>query len=1555
MLKYALHTIAIQFIGTQRRERVEMDSKSKLALLILSVFLSSLLPINISADSGNTDKGNGIPLVSIKQGSGYFSTEPIEQVPTQVNAYEYKSETLPMQSIENLIGSSPINTAVVLGDSVVVSTLDGDIIATPHTLTTSGWVDVRYQIKTFEGPVEISFGFNGVDQVQMVKGESFETYNATKYRSVETIQTKEFKPEVVISVKTNLSMPTKADTDISLNSKYVEITCIQHSGSESIQVVNKLAYDTYDSKTGIYSYKEYGLINEPYLETVTDWKPSTDAVRVEIKSLQGSNRWDTLAQTPIVKNTWYSTRFWVDIPFKGMDTVSGKYNIAIKPVGADLLSAIILDPWYNSSWLYRKSITVTTPSSGYQTKIIVGYNSTAVGEDVDCNSHCNTTFADLRFTAADGSTLLHYWTESSNTTSPYYAATVWVENGEVPSSTIYMYYGNNGAASASDGDNTFQFFDGFTTAWNVPVKWEGDIASGSVAGGILTFRVAALAHDYLLSVYGASSTTAAMRVRANVTASSVHGDYSAIVFGNDTQAATLTFDHSGTHFSECTKNGWTNWTFTNNGFSANAYYIYDLQVVSNTTFYYYQNGTGGFIDNGYNTVPAYNPLCAEFDLGDHDSVREVYMIDWVLIRKLSATPQTFGGYGSEATESDEVITLAATSVEEDTATTGGNITYSMSNVTAWGIQYGDNPAYGSWANTTSNPGVPYAYSKNLTSLTKGQLYYFRAFVQSTATIGYGSQLTFLTKPDPPTLLSTSAYNTTAVQLTWTVGTGADITYIRYSNVSYPATVGSGTWGANVTAPTATVIIGGLTSLQTYYFSVWSISTGGGLEQASDTYVCGSQQVAGAPTVTTNAVSGYGNDWATASGTQTGGYPASTLFGFQYGSTVAYGSWANTTTTVTGGLFTATISGLTSSATYHYRAFALNAYGIGYGADMTFATAGTAVLYENYLYGCNTTWSQSYESTSANVTSNYTATQVFGNNWTAQTFTTTQSHSVHQVVLWASRSATAAAGYMYVSIREANTDNVTSPDMAIGLYAISLVSTTGGPIEVSLDNEIQLDTTKKYAIVVRAPAADATNYISLWSSNTSGTSIYAGGNAIRSVNGGGTWTSYTGYDVYFSIIGRPQPIYGNVQAAQSFTVSTSPHTATKVRLILGRVGQPGNIYVSIRNYTGGVISNADLALVTLNGNAITLDKASYDCVLVPEKSLEANKQYAIVITAPSGDRYNYILMCADAGAGYAGGTALMSIDSGISWIVQTFDYNFEIWGNACLNVLNTKVFKNYLVTGDWLIVSETLNVSPPYYDNNQDPSTLFVLSFMGLTGTTYASTPCELWEKGPIVIYLNPTQASALTWGGNYKVRLTDLAGTTFSEYALLSTDWSASSLIYLDNWVRLVAKDMEAYKTAKTGATVTYLTYVADKGYVLNQDGGAIFNQACPRLSYVRPNIFQITSNTPDISTTSVPMPGATIDYRVRLGSYISGLLDQLAGAMGVDDVKTAGGILMVAIYFLVAFGTVMKGFAWAGMIAAFPIILMGMYFGLLDVTMIIIILVILAFLFVREFFFKGG
>ncbi|MCX6791075.1 MAG: DUF2341 domain-containing protein [Candidatus Gribaldobacteria bacterium] len=111
--------------------------------------------------------------------------------------------------------------------------------------------------------------------------------------------------------------------------------------------------------------------------------------------------------------------------------------------------------WYNSSWLYRKPVTIdntsgTSTLTNYQVKVTVLYDS-----------KMQSNFNDIRFTDLDGTTLLDHWLEVSTSSV---SATFWVEVPNIAATstkTIYMYYGNSSATSTSNGDNTFEFFDDF--------------------------------------------------------------------------------------------------------------------------------------------------------------------------------------------------------------------------------------------------------------------------------------------------------------------------------------------------------------------------------------------------------------------------------------------------------------------------------------------------------------------------------------------------------------------------------------------------------------------------------------------------------------------------------------------------------------------------------------------------------------------------------------------------------------------------------------------------------------------------------------------------------------------------------------------------------------------------------------------------------------------------------------------------------------------------------------------------------------------------------------
>ncbi|MFX0206349.1 MAG: DUF2341 domain-containing protein, partial [Candidatus Hodarchaeota archaeon] len=129
-------------------------------------------------------------------------------------------------------------------------------------------------------------------------------------------------------------------------------------------------------------------------------------------------------------------------------------------------------------WTFRKYHTIM-PAAGagtnYQVKFNVHYGSgTDSGGDVYLNGHCQTDFDDIRFTSSNGITELDYWIEEIH---PGDNATIWVEVAadlSVSSQTIYLYYGNSEASTASNGTNTFIRWDDFDFGYST-----GDLPKAS--------------------------------------------------------------------------------------------------------------------------------------------------------------------------------------------------------------------------------------------------------------------------------------------------------------------------------------------------------------------------------------------------------------------------------------------------------------------------------------------------------------------------------------------------------------------------------------------------------------------------------------------------------------------------------------------------------------------------------------------------------------------------------------------------------------------------------------------------------------------------------------------------------------------------------------------------------------------------------------------------------------------------------------------------------------------------------------------------------------------
>jgi hypothetical protein len=127
-----------------------------------------------------------------------------------------------------------------------------------------------------------------------------------------------------------------------------------------------------------------------------------------------------------------------------------------------------------SGWQYRRKVKIsgsTGAGTNYQVPFKVGESSGATGYDFHVNGHSanfpstKNDGGDLRFTADDGITLLNFWVESVSGTTPNRVAYVWVKvSANLDTDQyIYCYYGNPNATNASNGFNTFDWYEDFSS------------------------------------------------------------------------------------------------------------------------------------------------------------------------------------------------------------------------------------------------------------------------------------------------------------------------------------------------------------------------------------------------------------------------------------------------------------------------------------------------------------------------------------------------------------------------------------------------------------------------------------------------------------------------------------------------------------------------------------------------------------------------------------------------------------------------------------------------------------------------------------------------------------------------------------------------------------------------------------------------------------------------------------------------------------------------------------------------------------------------------------
>jgi hypothetical protein len=130
-----------------------------------------------------------------------------------------------------------------------------------------------------------------------------------------------------------------------------------------------------------------------------------------------------------------------------------------------------------SGFKFRKPIYIKNPGQelfNSPIKIKIAESTTKKDFDVSCDGNIEADFRDVRFTAADGQTILAHWREEILGTSPHRVATFWVKVPHIPKEgvKIYIYYGKERAQDLLDPEKVFDFFDDFSGEALNPEKWQ---------------------------------------------------------------------------------------------------------------------------------------------------------------------------------------------------------------------------------------------------------------------------------------------------------------------------------------------------------------------------------------------------------------------------------------------------------------------------------------------------------------------------------------------------------------------------------------------------------------------------------------------------------------------------------------------------------------------------------------------------------------------------------------------------------------------------------------------------------------------------------------------------------------------------------------------------------------------------------------------------------------------------------------------------------------------------------------------------------------------------
>ncbi|UCD15472.1 MAG: DUF2341 domain-containing protein [Candidatus Omnitrophota bacterium] len=410
------------------------------------------------------------------------------------------------------------------------------------------------------------------------------------------------------------------------------------------------------------------IVTEGKVESITvNWK-SEGSVNLEVSADDGDNYASVVNGLPLTGGFISGERIrwkaYIGAESK-LHEVKISYTDSAGTVGS-------FGAPYLSECKYRKKIEISNTSASlvnYQMKLAMGESAVVEEADFHCQGEIGADFRDVRFTAADGQTLLPHYIEEVTGRRPRRLAKVWVKIPHIPAGgiSIYVYYGNRDAEDLSNPDQVFDFCDEFKGAsldsekWATQLDSQGKLSLSS--SGLLISDAQVSSKDYAFgggvieySAMVKGGKEAALIIRGKKYTSSVEEDVDQLVYSSVYKGA-----------EHCIAVG--GYVKTNDSKPIVENTVYDYRVIAEANKIIFERYSQGFKERQAQTI--YKGTTADLQKGyvglkvksiNEEDSRVLYR--WIRVRKYaSAAPQV--SRGNNPQEEVKLAEFTNTTIKEN--------------------------------------------------------------------------------------------------------------------------------------------------------------------------------------------------------------------------------------------------------------------------------------------------------------------------------------------------------------------------------------------------------------------------------------------------------------------------------------------------------------------------------------------------------------------------------------------------------------------------------------------------------------------------------------------------------------------------------------------------------------------------------------------------------------------------------------------------------------------------------------------------------------------------